>query len=356
MSLQVNMFLNQKKKMTDLWSNLSKETRPIVLYGMGDGADKMLSALEKIGKTPAGVFASDDFVRGQSFRGYPVLTYAQAREQFDDMIVLVSFGTQLDDVMQNIRSIAKNQTLFAPDLAVCGDGLFTADYYQNNLQDYNFIYNNLADDLSRKTFECIVNYKLTGDIDYLIQCESTPSEAYNNILRLGKNETFVDLGAYRGDTVKEFLDNTDGHGKIIAVEPDIKNFNKLSLAFGNRAECINAAASDKDGLVPFDTRRGRSSHISGSGKMIKSVTVDSLVADCGATYIKLDVEGNEKCALNGAKNTIILQKPKLCVAAYHRAFDIFEIPKQVLSMRGDYKMYLRHFPYIPAWDTNYYFV
>ena len=70
----------------------------------------------------------------------------------------------------------------------------------------------------------------------------------------------------------------------------------------------------------------------------------------------MDVEGAENLAIEGAKETILKYKPKMCIAAYHRAYDLLELPEKVLSIRDDYKVYLRHFPYLPAWDTNYYFI
>lgn len=47
-----------------VWTRLQAETRPVVLYGMGDGADKILDRFAQLGIAAAGVFASDEFVRG----------------------------------------------------------------------------------------------------------------------------------------------------------------------------------------------------------------------------------------------------------------------------------------------------
>ena len=342
--------------MTDLWTTLKTTDRPIVLYGMGDGADKMLARLESIGKKPAAVFASDGFVRGQSFRGYTVIKFDDAFAAYPDMIVLVCFGSQLADVMDNVKRIAKKCTLFAPDLPVYGDGVFDINYYNSHLSDLDYIRSRLADDTSCRVFDSLVEYKLSGRIDPLISCETLPSEAYENILRLGNDEVYVDLGAYRGDTVSEFLSFVDGYKKIYAVEPDKKNFSKLYEAYGDTVCCINAAATDFVGKVPFDNKKGRNSHLSGQGSIIDATTVDSIVSDDGVSFIKFDVEGNEAAALRGCATTVARFRPRLCVAAYHRAHDLVDIPLQVLSLNPDYRVFLRHFPYIPAWDTNYYFV
>ena len=44
------------------------------------------------------------------------------------------------------------------------------------------------------------------------------------------------------------------------------------------------------------------------------------------------------------------------ISAYHRTDDFLTSPKTVLEINPEYKMYLRHFSYLPAWDTNFYFI
>ena len=46
-----------------LWKYLEKSRKPVVLYGMGDGADKIIKVLESRGIEYRGVFATDGFVR-----------------------------------------------------------------------------------------------------------------------------------------------------------------------------------------------------------------------------------------------------------------------------------------------------
>ncbi|MFQ9126060.1 MAG: hypothetical protein ACLR4Z_03690 [Butyricicoccaceae bacterium] len=54
-----------------VWRRLQEETRPIVLYGMGDGADKILAQFDRLGiRAIRGVFASDEFARGNLFHGF----------------------------------------------------------------------------------------------------------------------------------------------------------------------------------------------------------------------------------------------------------------------------------------------
>ena len=73
--------------MKDLWTSLSEQSKPIVLYGMGNGADKIADELERRGMEVAAYFASDDFVRGQLFRGKRVMKYAEVKELYPDKTI-----------------------------------------------------------------------------------------------------------------------------------------------------------------------------------------------------------------------------------------------------------------------------
>jgi hypothetical protein len=63
----------------DLWQYLSESEKHIVMYGMGNGADKILKVCEAKGIEVCDFFASDGFVRGHSFHGKKVLSYAKRR-------------------------------------------------------------------------------------------------------------------------------------------------------------------------------------------------------------------------------------------------------------------------------------
>ena len=89
------------------WEELKEAKLPIVLYGMGDGADRILAALAAHGLQAAGVFASDEFVRGQVFHSFPVLRYEEAKRRFGRMLVLLAFGTGLPAVLARIDQIAQ---------------------------------------------------------------------------------------------------------------------------------------------------------------------------------------------------------------------------------------------------------
>ncbi len=340
---------------TELWQYLKTAQKPIVLYGMGNGADKIIRVLDEKGIEFKGVFASDGFVRPKLFHGHQISSYADLKAKFGDMIVLLCFGSNLPDVIENILKIAAEQELYAPEVAVIGDGLFDYDFLHKNAETLKWVYDRLADDISRYTFENILKYKLSGKINYLIDCQVDENEPYTSFLKLD-GERFLDLGAYNGDTVLGFTQSCPNYQSITAVEPDRKTFKKLlnNTESIQNLTTINACISDKCETVNFKMLGGRNSVLGDGKDQIEAITIDSL--SFNPTYIKMDVEGEEVAAILGGKNTILNHKPKMLVSAYHRTDDFITIPKAVFDIRDDYKIYIRHFKYLPAWDTNFYFI
>ena len=345
--------------MLDLWNHLKQTKKPIYLYGTGNGADKILDELIRRGISVTGVFASDGFVRNRMFRGYKVISFSEAVQTHPDMTALVCFGSQLPSVMDNIKKIGEACELYAPDVQVVGDNeVFDLEYAKRHSAELTDAYNMLADDLSKKVFENVVFYKLTGKLEYLFECETEKAETYS-LLSLQSGDSYLDLGAYNGDTVLEFIEYTgEKHQKIIAVEPDKKNFRKLSENTKEIANItlINAGIGETKGEMLFSMKGGRNSVCSDEGILIAKESVDSILNGEKITYIKMDIEGLEADAIKGAVNTLKTYRPKLNIAAYHRNEDLFTIPLLLKEINPEYKIYLRHHPYIPAWDTNFYVI
>ena len=342
----------------DLWQYLKTATKHIVLYGMGNGADKIIDILEQNGIEFKGVFASDGFVKDKIFHGLKLSSYAELKQKFGDMIVLVCFGSSRPEVIENIKRISAEQELYAPEVPVFGGGLFTKEYYLSNKEKFDKIYNLLADEQSKKTFSNIIKYKISGKIDYLFECEVTPDEPYQSFLKLSDNEDFLDLGAYNGDTVLDFVSRVKGYNSITAVEPDKKSFKKLLLNTENLQNIThkNICISSFSGKGSFGMFGGRNSSAEKGNTEAEFITIDDLLEEKSVSYIKMDIEGEEANAIKAAEKTIKCYKPKMLISAYHRTEDLLTLPEAVLKHRADYKIYIRHFSSVPAWDTNYYFI
>ena len=138
----------------ELWKYLQTTEKPIVLYGMGNGADKIISVLNFYNIPYCDVFASDGFVRNKYFHSHKISSYQELKQKHGNMIVLLCFGSALPEVIENIKKIASEQELYAPDVDVIGNKFFTEKDYKT--KEYEWVYSNLADDISKKTFENIL--------------------------------------------------------------------------------------------------------------------------------------------------------------------------------------------------------
>lgn len=103
-------------------------------------------------------------------------------------------------------------------------------FFEENKEKFEFVYKNLADEESKRVFENIVNFKISGKVKYLYNStEADKNNIYKDILKLSSKETIVDMGAYDGDTIREFTAYTSGAYKhIYALEPDEKTLKSFS--------------------------------------------------------------------------------------------------------------------------------
>ncbi len=371
------------------WNALKRSSKPVVLYGTGDAAEKIIKELDKRDIAIAGIFASDGFVRSRSFAGFPVMSYSEAKERFGDMIVLLCFGTHLPEVLENIIRINSEQELYAPDLPIAGDIFFSEEYKNEHIDEIEAAYARLADSESRRVFSNVLNYKLTGKINFLMDSHSADSDNWK-LLDIGHDESFLDLGAYNGDTVRRFLEACEGsYKRIIAVEPEARNFRKLSKSVEGlcNVELINKAAGEGAGKVYFEASRGRGASVSvsencikaagevdaarkaavqkpsaaaskGAGKIsaVEVTGVDEILGGAPVSLIKMDIEGQEAAAIRGASESIRKYHPKLLISAYHRGDDLWKLQSMLLELYPEYKFYLRKSPCLPAWEISYYII
>lgn len=344
---------------SDLWHYLASVEKPIVMYGMGNGADKILAVFEKFGIKVSDFFASDGFVRGQVFHEKTVLSFSAIKEKYNDFIIIVSFGTSLPDVLKNIYNLAGNYELYAPDVPVSGDTLFTLDFYKKNFEKFKDSFELLADEESRIVFSNIIKFKITGNIKHL-QNAISDNSCEKALLDFSRYKTYIDCGAYNGDTAKKFIADCKNAETIFAIEPDRKNFKKLSAYAQSETSAkiipLNFGTWNEKSTAEFTVGGNRNSAI-GTQNLRKTETVELNTVDslnATADYIKYDVEGAEKEALQGSIETIKASSPDLLISIYHRSEDLYALPLLVKELFPEYQLYLRRFEYVPAWDINLY--
>lgn len=344
-----------------IYEKLRRENHPVIIYGTGNGAEKLLHQLDAYKIPVAGVFASDGFVRERTFCGYKVESFSSLKSRLGECTVLLGFATDRSELLDRIKELSREVggRLYVPEVPVFGNDIFTPQLLENRMGDVERLYDSLADDLSRKVLEGLIRFKITADPQELYNIETHRQEVYENIIKPEKGDVFVDAGAYDGDTAEEFMKYCPEFGRIYAIEPAPVNFRKLSCNPSLQKDnitFINCAVSDKSGEMFFSEKGGRSPHLVNEGKV--PVRVDTIPALLQETphVVKLDVEGAERETINGMAELIRKSAPTLMVSIYHKNEDFINLPLLVKDMQPDYKLYIRHHPYLPAWETNLYAV
>jgi len=186
-----------------------------------------------------------------------------------------------------------------------------------------------------------------------------------------KDEVFIDGGAFDMQDSANFANWCNGeYSAIYAFEPDEKNYKKCKNAIKSapfvqdrhKSHYISNSGLHKNpGHLAFSSGLGGSSHLIKSKldavdslplsheSMIAVTSIDHTLCGKKATFIKLDVEGAELDALEGARDTILKHRPRMAIAIYHNREDILTIPLYILSLNPTYKFYLRHYS---TWRTE----
>jgi FkbM family methyltransferase len=172
-----------------------------------------------------------------------------------------------------------------------------------------------------------------------------------------KSETFIDGGAYSGDTAREFIKISGcEYEHIYSFEPEPSNFaglEKFAAGYQNftcykkglySAETVLRFVSNSVDLAgsriinPGDTFATKRD----DGSMeVEVCSIDNSI-HAPVTFIKMDIEGSELEALKGASRTISKYKPKLAICIYHKIEDFWEIPLYINTLVPEYKFYIGH--------------
>lgn len=159
----------------------------------------------------------------------------------------------------------------------------------------------------------------------------------------GKDEVFVDGGAYDGQTVEQYIKFVDGNfKKIYSFEMDKVNYDRINAnQFDDRVEFFNYGLWNEDTNISFIANERGSEAADEGNESARCIAIDSFIKD-RVTFIKMDIEGAEMKALEGAAKMIKECKPKLAICLYHKFNDLWEIPMYIHNLVPEYKLYIRH--------------
>ncbi len=225
-----------------------------------------------------------------------------------------------------------------------------AKVFKKYADDYVKLYESLKDYKSKYVLFAILNDFYNFDFVSLKNATEYCFKHYFdlNLIPKLKENVFVDVGAYVGDTVLDYVESygKESFQKIYCYEICQENIDKMKINLKNfdNIEIKRKAVSDRRGKLKFDLNNDISSnHISLDGKIeVEGVALDEDVKE-KISMVKMDIEGSEMKALAGMKEHIKNDTPILLISVYHNNTDLVEIPKYIRSLNGNYDYYLRYY-------------
>lgn len=346
----------------------------VLLFGAGNYAKE---SVETFGKDRVlAIFDNDKNKWGNTIKDIPVLNPKENLKKYlnDKVAVVISTSSYQYDIAQELLyEYGVDRTHI---FSLCSDyqevRMYNTKDIFDNLDKINRVYELLGDKESKEYFYNSLKVRLTHDPLYLVGNPCMKGMYHYSVkednieIKVNKNDCILDCGAFIGDTAQEFLKMTENTGKIYCFEPFEENYMKLEewineydLEQNVKAYCL--AVSDFEGVmnISADEEISTRANIRSSSKLNKQVKVeciDNLLNEFGQiNFIKMDVEGEEINALNGAKTAITKYRPKMMISAYHMTKHLWEIPLLVHDICPEYKIYLGHNPKVP-FEPEYYFI
>lgn len=225
-----------------------------------------------------------------------------------------------------------------------------ADSLKDHLDDFIHLYSKLGDYRSKLVLYSIMSNWYQYDFKMLNRSiEKSYGHYFDlDLIEPNSEEVIVDLGAYTGDTILDYIYTygENKYQKIYAYDITEESLIKLKENVSRYPNNIvkKRAITDKTGITYI-----KKSEVDNSANMtmdhgddeVLETTLDDEVKE-KITMIKMDIEGGEQKALRGAEEHIKKEHPKLLISVYHNVRDIFEIPKMIEQMDSSYQFYLRN--------------
>jgi len=342
----------------------------LVVFGCGQLGRFVLPGVRAAGLGPLAYCDNSPRTWGTEVDGVPVLAPADAAARFGAAVPFLVAIYNASPVRSQLADMGCRRIVPYPaffwEHSAClpaEERLALPQYIAGHFAEIEAAYGLLEDDQSRREFIAQIRWRCLLDYDCLPP-RDPPADMYfpPGLVHLSASEVLVDCGAFDGDSIRLFLEKTGGRfARIQAFEPDAGNIAALGAYLAalpeetrSRVEVQRCALGRQDGLVRFHAEGTVGSKVSGAGAVeIPCRTLDSALAGCIPTIVKMDIEGAEPDAIAGAARLAMECHPILAVCAYHRCQDLWTLPGLLKAANPEYRVFLRRYAE-ECWETVYY--
>lgn len=333
----------------------------IAIFGASPAAQEVLALLGDYGKSVEYYFDNNAAKHGKPFMGRPVFPAAKAAEFAEGggaIVIAAAYQAEIAEQLAYDLSIPSSRIF--PFVSRMFAGHFGRRAVEPYLENLERLIARVADDASRRYIADLVLFRWTMNPLELRRNPQLKGFYRYDHPALGPfpGDHIVDCGAYTGDTAEAFLKRVGENARVTALEPLARNYDQLvawveqhgisekvtpvRAAVGRACGTATIAAGDD----PSDPR----AHVNnGAGEEVPVETLDHLFAGHlrDVDYLKIDIEGFELDALEGARALLRESAPNLAVAGYHKPEHLWQIPELIDAINPGYAIFVGHHPSAP---------
>lgn len=323
---------------------VTASSRPRLVFGRNEYAESVASVVDVDGFI-------DDFTDETEYLGKPIVPLQEVPK--DALVLSVVAGERPLVAMKRLNEHGLRSLDYFAFRRYANLDLkpvwfwdeFPVDFEEHR-ERYDWVFNKLRDEESRVIFQKIINFRLSSDLAFSDGfTDARHRQYFEDFLNLeSEGEVFVDVGCFDGATSELFIEHCPDYAAIHVFEPEVENMSvvKQRLAVHARIHYHQLGLSDRAETLRFEAK-GSSSRITEQGVTeIEVRRLDDVLRE-PFSFLKMDIEGEEMAALEGARSAIVEHHPRLAISVYHRYDDLWRIPERILSYRSDYDIYLRHY-------------
>jgi FkbM family methyltransferase len=343
---------------TALRKRVDAASGKLVLAGAAVLGVATLKLARKAGLTPIAFTDNNPDKSGTQVSGVPVMTPAEAVSRFKNEALFVITVYTSEPLWSQFRQLGVDPVSFTrlswayPDSFLPYFGVDDPRIIPQNADEIRRAFEFWDDEASRIEYLAQLQWRTTLDPEVLGgQCPPVDCLFAPDLVALNDHESFVDCGAFDGDTVTHFLGRTGGKFQSIAAyEPDHMNFARLEKLVANlpgsapsRVHLFPNALGSAPGRIRFDTTGTVESALGAGEGWVDVVTLDDTADAFAPTFVKMDIEGAEPDAIRGASRLIHRHQPIMAVCLYHATRYLWEIPAMLKELVPGYSLYLRRY-------------
>jgi|GEM_PF-1978413 len=352
----IEKLLDEPNQQRVLLAQLKASSKPVVIYGAGVYAYVLKRFLELNGIKIQAAMVDAIYLAQQAFADLPVVSTEDYTGQLENCHIIVGI-TNYPPILEKLKQLGASDVhvVDIPDYLNMPCAFMDRQFVIQNSGNFDQAFGLLEDELSRQTYVAAINTKISENLAHIAPCVRLdnlyfPSSEFSP----GNHESFLDVGGFTGDTIKEFHQVKHGaYNKIISLEPGDKNFLELQRTVADlhipRVTAIKVGAWHEKSVLRFTTKAMHiDNEVSETGASeIQVDTIDAILQQLSSaiSLIKLDINGAEYNALSGARQSINKYRPNI-VVRLHKKEDFYRLPILLKEIAPDMKLYLRQRNYM----------